>query len=105
MTGLTGSLGNVSIIGTNSALSVDGTNYTVTIVDKTETPDLDSLLAAMLEADEHSTYSVAWVDTLASGASLGRAVLTTGEHAPLSDLSRRAAENPLAFAPRQIAGK
>ncbi|MEI2642919.1 MAG: FAD-binding oxidoreductase [Candidatus Nanopelagicales bacterium] len=74
------------------------------LVTTTRTPDLDSLLAAMLEADEHSTYSVAWVDTLASGASLGRAVLTTGEHAPLSDLSRRAAENPLAFAPRQIAG-
>jgi decaprenylphospho-beta-D-ribofuranose 2-oxidase len=40
--------------------------------------DLDALLAALDAAD--SRYSVAWVDTTASGGSLGRGVLDTGEH-------------------------
>lgn len=74
------------------------------LVTTTRTPDLDTLLDAMLEADQRSTYSVAWVDTLASGASLGRAVLTTGEHARTTELSGKAAQDPLGFAPRQVVG-
>ena len=33
------------------------------------------------EANSHSTYSVAWIDCLATGKHLGRSVLMTGEHA------------------------
>ncbi len=67
-------------------------------------PDLDSLMAAMLEADSASTYSVAWVDTLASGKHLGRSVLTTGEHARLDDLPRKHRSDPFAFSPKQLLG-
>ena len=43
-------------------------------------PDLDAILSAF---EEHagSTYSVAWIDCLARGKNLGRAVLKLGEHA------------------------
>ena len=73
-------------------------------VTTTRTPDLDTLMQAMLDADSHSTYSVAWVDTLATGKNLGRAVLTTGEHATASELSSKQARDPLAYAPRALAG-
>lgn len=72
------------------------------VVDTTRTDDLDSLLDAMLAADTHATYSVAWVDTLARGKHLGRAVLTTGEHARIGDLPARMRSNPLSYEPRQL---
>ncbi len=73
-------------------------------VTTTRTDDLDTLLDAMLQADEQNTYSVAWVDTLATGSSLGRAVLTTGEHARLEDLSGKQRHDPFAYAPKQLVG-
>ena len=73
-------------------------------VTTSRTNDLDTLMAQMQEADEHSTYSVAWVDTLAQGAHLGRAVLTTGEHADLDDLSVKQRQDPFAYSPKQLVG-
>ena len=52
-------------------------------------PHLDSLMASMTEADGHHPYSVAWIDALASGRSLGRSVLEVGRHACLDDLTAR----------------
>jgi decaprenylphospho-beta-D-ribofuranose 2-oxidase len=66
--------------------------------------DLDSLMEAMLEADTTSTYSVAWVDTLAKGRHLGRSVLTTGEHATLTDLPAQQRGDRFAFSPKQLLG-
>jgi decaprenylphospho-beta-D-ribofuranose 2-oxidase len=60
---------------------------------------LDDLFGAMVEADLTAHYSVAWVDTLAKGAGLGRSVLTTGEHAPLLALSSAQRAKALEFAP------
>jgi decaprenylphospho-beta-D-ribofuranose 2-oxidase len=49
-------------------------------------PDLDTAMARMAEADPIYRYSVAWLDGLATGRSLGRAVLEFGDHARLDDL-------------------
>lgn len=38
------------------------------------------------EAHQDSTYSVAWIDCLATGRSLGRSVMMLGEHEPHGDL-------------------
>ena len=43
-------------------------------------PDLDAVLDRLAET-AHVTYSVAWIDCVATGRHLGRSVLTVGEHA------------------------
>lgn len=54
--------------------------------------DLDHVLAEMRAGDADATYSVAWIDTMARGAGLGRSVLSRGEHAARDRVGR----NPLA---------
>ncbi|MFE2264091.1 FAD-binding protein [Streptomyces griseosporeus] len=68
-------------------------------VDTERAADLDDLLARLSATDHRYRYSVAWIDLLARGASLGRAVLTRGDHAPLDALpaGSRARRHPLAF--------
>lgn len=48
--------------------------------------DLSELLAAFEEYDARYPYSVAWIDPLATGAELGRGVLTVGDHASMDEL-------------------
>ena len=62
------------------------------------TADLDHTIAA-LDAADHSTYSVAWVDSLAGGPGHGRGIVSSAEHTPASELSPAHARDPLGFAP------
>jgi FAD/FMN-containing dehydrogenase len=50
-------------------------------------PSLDDALRVLKEMGE-ATYSVAWIDCLARGASLGRSLIFTAEHATLQDMDR-----------------
>ncbi len=68
-------------------------------VDTEQIADLETLMARMVEGDDSYRYSVAWVDTLATGSSLGRSVLTRGDHARLDELPAGGRRAPLAFAP------
>ncbi len=72
-------------------------------VDTERAVDLDDLLDRLARTDEQYRYSVAWIDLLARGARLGRAVLTRGDHAPRSMLPRTRRGDPLHFAPRPVA--
>jgi FAD/FMN-containing dehydrogenase len=49
----------------------------------------------IFESSNDSTYSVAWIDCLASGADTGRSLIMLGEHASLSDLSKEKQKQPL----------
>lgn len=69
-------------------------------VDTTRAADLDECMALMADADHRYRYSVAWIDLLATGASLGRSVLTCGDHASLDELPGGDREDPLAFDPQ-----
>jgi decaprenylphospho-beta-D-ribofuranose 2-oxidase len=69
-------------------------------VDTERASDLDDLMARMEAHDDEYRYSVAWIDCLARGSSLGRAVLTRSDHATTAELSRRRQADPLAFHPR-----
>lgn len=46
-----------------------------------------------LDANDAATYSVAWIDCVAKGASLGRSLIFVGEHASLSELDGQAARD------------
>ncbi len=71
-------------------------------VDTTRIADLDALFAAMSEGDDAYRYSVAWIDLVAKGNSLGRSVLSRGDHATLDQLDAKQVSAPLAYGPRQI---
>ncbi|MFN9932460.1 MAG: FAD-dependent oxidoreductase [Cyanobacteriota bacterium] len=75
---------------TSSLISVDTTRYR----------DLDSLMAAMVEADAKYRYSVAWVDSLDPK---GRGVLTCGDHAPAEALPKSQQADPLHYDPKALA--
>src|ERR1019366_9198480 len=69
------------------------------LVDTERVDDLNGLMTKMLESDDQYRYSVAWIDCLASGRSLGRSVLTRGDHAPLDALPARSQAQPRTFEP------
>lgn len=61
--------------------------------------DLDDVLEKMESRDDDYRYSVAWIDCVAKGRSLGRSVLTRGDHATVAELGRKDRRDPLAFDP------
>ncbi len=72
------------------------------LVDIERVPNLDALLQRMEDGDHQYRYSVAWIDLVATGSSLGRSVLSLGNHASLGELRSyepKAALDPLAFDP------
>lgn len=62
-------------------------------------PNFDAVCEAMSSdgADNDYRYSVCWVDLLATGASMGRGVLTRGDHASASEVD---SDDPCAYDPR-----
>ncbi|HEX9767339.1 MAG TPA: FAD-binding oxidoreductase, partial [Nitriliruptorales bacterium] len=72
-------------------------------VDTERCRDLDDVLARMDEGDHRYAYSVAWIDLVASGAALGRSVLTRGRAAEIDELSGIQRQAPLAFDPQVVA--
>ena len=58
-------------------------------------PDLDSALRRLAEEDHRHRYSVAWIDCLAGGRSLGRSVLMLGNDAAPGELHRSWQHRPM----------
>ncbi len=74
------------------------------LVDTDRTADLDEVMSLMESGDADYPYSVAWIDLVANGSSLGRSVLTRGRFARRDELTGSAARDPLAYAPQVVAG-
>ena len=64
-------------------------------VDSRKVPNFEEAIALMTESDHLYDYSVAWIDCLARGRTLGRSVLMRGNPARRTDLPARL-RNPLA---------
>ena len=60
------------------------------------TANLDATLERFAATDQDYRYSVAWIDCLAQGSSLGRSVLALANDAKAADLPQRIRGNPLA---------
>lgn len=69
-------------------------------VDYERTADLDATLESFAQGDARYQYSVAWIDCLARGRSLGRSVLMRGNHTPAEELPETAGR-PLALRRRR----
>ncbi len=68
-------------------------------VDRERVPNLERLMERCIESDDQYRYSVAWVDCLAGGSSLGRGVLMRANHALRDELP--AAKQKNALVPRE----
>ena len=73
-------------------------------VDTVKTADIDETMAVLAEHDKKYGYTVAWSDVLATGRSLGRSIITSGDFARSADLSPGQRANPFAFDPRARIG-
>ena len=73
------------------------------VVDTERCADIEDLMGRMTEGDQRYTYSVAWIDCLARGSSLGRSVLTRGWPATVEQLPRSLRDRALEFRPRHVA--
>jgi decaprenylphospho-beta-D-ribofuranose 2-oxidase len=71
-------------------------------VDTLRAADLDEAMSYLTEADARYSYTVAWLDCLARGKHLGRAVITSGDFASVGDLPAAQQRDPLAFRPAAI---
>lgn len=94
--GLTGLITDVSF----RVIPVETRHF---VVETWRIPNFDELVTAMEENDDRYRYSVAWIDLVATGQHMGRAVLSMGNHATLAELveaDAKAAEHPLDFDPR-----
>jgi decaprenylphospho-beta-D-ribofuranose 2-oxidase len=90
-----GGMGLTGIIlrATFTVLPIETSRCTV---DTERASDLDDLMSLMADDDAYR-YSVAWIDLMARGAALGRAVLTRGDHSRIEELAPRQAAYPLQY--------
>jgi decaprenylphospho-beta-D-ribofuranose 2-oxidase len=64
--------------------------------------NLDEMLQAIDDSEKDFNSSVAWIDPMAKGKSLGRGVLTSGNHARLDELPEKMRKDPLKLGKKPI---
>ena len=90
-----GGMGLTGVI-LSARLSLRRVDSAYVFVDYHRARNLEDILTAMDAEDDRYEYSVAWIDGLATGDSMGRGVLMRGNHAPAAELPARVRQ-PLAL--------
>jgi decaprenylphospho-beta-D-ribofuranose 2-oxidase len=98
-----GGMGLTGLI-TRATVQLKRVESALVTVDTVKTADIDETMAVLAEHDEKYGYTVAWSDVLATGRSLGRSVITSGDFARAADLPPKQRANPFAFDPRSKIG-
>ena len=75
------------IVAARLQMTAVETSYVSTVYERTR--DLDGTLAALTARDDEHKYSVAWIDTLAGGSQMGRAVCMWGDPLSFAELPPR----------------
>jgi decaprenylphospho-beta-D-ribofuranose 2-oxidase len=70
------------------------------LVDIDRTANLEEVMRLQAVEDDQYQYSVAWVDCVATGRSLGRSILMRGDHARLDQLPAKDRDAPLSRSSR-----
>lgn len=91
------SLGGMGLTGmiTRVRLRLEPVSSAYVSVDCDRVADLDEALDLFEQTDDAYRFSVAWIDALARGGSLGRSLLIRGNPLPVEQLTGRAAKAPL----------
>lgn len=92
-------LGGMGLTGAvvSARLRLVPTESAYVLVDYRRTRDLDATLECFAQTDRQYRYSVAWIDCLAGGKSLGRSVVMLGNDAPAAALPDPLRRRPLAL--------
>jgi decaprenylphospho-beta-D-ribofuranose 2-oxidase len=96
-----GGMGLTGVI-TEATLKLQPVETSRIVSDTERTHDIDDCMARMLDRDHEYRYSVAWIDCLAPGGHLGRAVLARGNHAALDELPASERSTARDYAPRTL---
>lgn len=94
-----GGMGLTGVI-TQATFDVIPITSSLISVDTQRANDLDEVMSAMVAGDDKYRYTVAWIDTMSQSA---RGVITSGDHAPIDQLSAKQRTHALAFEPKAIA--
>jgi decaprenylphospho-beta-D-ribofuranose 2-oxidase len=96
-----GGMGLTGVV-TQASLQLQPVETSRMVVDTERARDLEDCMDHMLRTDDRYRYSVAWIDCLATGSSLGRSVLTRANHATLDELAPPQRATAREFAPRTL---
>jgi len=94
-----GGMGLTGVI-TQATFDVIPVSSSLISVDTQRANDLDEVMSVMVAGDDKYRYTVAWIDTVSQSA---RGVITSGDHAPIDQLSSKQRAHALVFEPKAIA--
>lgn len=98
-----GGMGLTGII-TEATLQLHPITTASMTVDTQRCADVDDCMDAMMREQPDERYTVAWIDCLASGNTLGRSILERGRHATPDELANAARPDPLRYRAGTLVG-